>query len=180
MGLVTVGLGKVFDSAFLRLGPGVMSGLARRQRLFGGLRRIGRDVEYSAVAHYGFGRSATPDMIRYTADMIMGTPLRTTASFLPHLDDLDVREALAHLQEVEVLVLNGSRDRLTPPGHSDDIVRLVPHARHVVVPGAGHIITFEAADVVNRQLRALIERGARRAQDRPRSGRPSDRRGTAR
>ncbi len=180
MGLVTIGLGKVFDSAFLRLGPGVMAGLHRRQRLFGGLRRLGRDVEYSAVAHYGFGRGATPDMIRYTADMIMGTPLRTTASFLPHLDDLDVREALAHLQEVEVLVLNGSRDRLTPPGHSDDIVRLVPHARHVVVPGAGHIITFEAADVVNRQLRALIERGARRAQDRPRSGRPSDRRGTAR
>ena len=30
MGLVTIGLGKDFDSAFLRLGPGVMAGLLRR------------------------------------------------------------------------------------------------------------------------------------------------------
>ena len=69
----------------------------------------------------------------------------------------------SHFHGVEVLVLNGVHDVLTPPDHSEEIVRLVPGAEHVVIEEAGHIIMLEHPEVLNEQFAALIERGMRAA-----------------
>ena len=159
MGVVSVGLGKVVDALIVRLGPGLLRQIGSRRGAWGALRRVGRDAERASVQRYGFGRKADPETLDYFSDVIFSTPLETIAALLPHLDDLDVRDALPGLAQTEVLVLGGSRDQLTPPSHSDKIVELVPHSVHVVVPRAGHLLPMERPDVVESAVLALIERG---------------------
>jgi len=78
-------------------------------------------------------------------------------------DKHDKREALEQFIGVETLVLNGVQDLLTPPQHSEEIVRLIPGAEHVLVNDAGHIIMLEHGDVVSDQLLSLIVRAQRAA-----------------
>jgi pimeloyl-ACP methyl ester carboxylesterase len=48
----------------------------------------------------------------------------------------------------------GERDRLTPPSHARRLERSLPRpAGLVLVPGAGHMLSVEAADEVNRRVR---------------------------
>jgi pimeloyl-ACP methyl ester carboxylesterase len=68
----------------------------------------------------------------------------------------DAREHLPGLR-CPVLVLCGEADRLTPPALSEEIVRLVPHARYQVVPRSGHMLTMERPDVVNAALLEWLE-----------------------
>src|ERR1019366_10326730 len=83
--------------------------------------------------------------------------------FMETFDRHDKREALAQFIGVETLVINGVQDMLTPPEHSEEIVKLIPGAEHVLVNDAGHIIMLEHADVVSEQLLALIVRAQRAA-----------------
>lgn len=169
-GLVSVGMGKLLDGFVVRFGPGILRGLSSRRTVWQGVRRVGREAEKRAVQHYGFGRKADDETLEHFSDLIFGTPLETTAAFLPHLDDLDVRDALPGLAHTEVLVLGGSKDEITPPSHSDEIVELVPHSVHVVVPGAGHLLPMERPEVVATEVLALVERGLA-----PAAGRPGER-----
>ena len=159
MGLVSVGFGKILDLFVVRFGPGLLRGLSARRTLWQSVRRVGREAEKAAVQRYGFGRKADDETLEHFSDVIFGTPLDTTAAFLPHLDDLDVRDALPGLARTEVLVIGGSRDELTPPSHSDEIVELVPHSAHVVVPGAGPLLPMERPEVVADEVLELIRRG---------------------
>lgn len=63
-------------------------------------------------------------------------------------------DARPHLPRLRcpVLVMCGEDDRLTPPERSQEIAALVPHARVVMVPRCGHMLTMERPDVVNATL----------------------------
>lgn len=159
--MVSLGFGQFVGRLLGRLGPRFLSRLGTRQALVDTARRVGRDVEDLIVDHYSFASPVSQQTIRYTGDMIMGTPLAVMAEFLPSLNVHDKREALEQFHGIEVLVLNGEDDLLTPPDHSEDIVRLVPGAEHVVVEDAGHIIMLEHPELVNEQLLSLAERGLR-------------------
>jgi len=114
---------------------------------------------------------------RLTADMIFGTRMEVISHFMVTFDSHDKREALEQFIGVETLVLNGMQDLLTPPEHSEEIVRLIPGAEHVLVNDAGHIIMLEHPDTVSEQLLALIERGLRaRSNGQVRAGQPRVRR----
>ena len=52
---------------------------------------------------------------------------------------------------------------MTPQDHSDELALLLPHAEHVLVQNAGHLVMLEHPEVVDRALFALIERGLARA-----------------
>jgi pimeloyl-ACP methyl ester carboxylesterase len=56
------------------------------------------------------------------------------------------------------LVAIGTRDRFVDPAGLDRVRRAAPHVETVLVPGAGHIIPEESADVVNPLLVALARR----------------------
>ena len=112
-------------------------------------------------------------IVRLTADMIFGTRMEVMAQFMVTFDSHDKREALEQFNGVETLVLNGKQDLLTPPAHSEEIVRLIPGAEHVIVNDAGHIIMLEHPDTVNQQLLSLVERGLRaRSEEERRARRP--------
>lgn len=63
-------------------------------------------------------------------------------------------DARVHLPQVRcpTLVMCGEADQLTPPERSREIASLVPHARLVMVPRCGHMLTMERPDVVNEVL----------------------------
>jgi pimeloyl-ACP methyl ester carboxylesterase len=57
-------------------------------------------------------------------------------------------------------VLAGDKDLLTPSAHSTEIAEKLPAAELVVVPGAGHLVTFERPDIVDPALARLIAQAA--------------------
>jgi len=57
-----------------------------------------------------------------------------------------------HKLRCPVLVMCGDADLLTPPERSREIVERVPHARFVLVPRCGHMLTMERPEVVNAAL----------------------------
>jgi len=75
------------------------------------------------------------------------------------IDCLVSHDARAMLPRVtaRTLVLVGALDEETPPSYARTIAELVPGARLVVVPGAGHLLPAEAPATVNAHLRAHFQ-----------------------
>ncbi|HEV2560337.1 MAG TPA: alpha/beta fold hydrolase [Microvirga sp.] len=65
------------------------------------------------------------------------------------------------------LVLCGEEDRLCPPERHRAMADLMPGSTLVVVPGAGHLSTLEAPDIVNGALRTWLLQPSLVAQPRP-------------
>jgi pimeloyl-ACP methyl ester carboxylesterase len=158
---VSWGMGNLLGKLVRRVGPVAMGRLADRDGLVSSARRAGKNVEDFLVDRYSFASPVPQNIVRMTADMILGTRLDVISHFVPTFDRHDKRDALEQFIGIETLVLNGAQDLLTPAEHSEEIVRLVPGSEHVVVNDAGHIIMLEHPDVVSEQLLALIERAVR-------------------
>jgi pimeloyl-ACP methyl ester carboxylesterase len=93
--------------------------------------------------------------------MIASTRLEVISDFLPTFGTHDKLAALAALHGHEVLVLVGDGDLLTPLAHSEEIVRRIPGAEHVVVRNAGHLVMLEHPEVVTMHLVDLVQRSQR-------------------
>ncbi|GAB3673221.1 alpha/beta fold hydrolase [Angustibacter aerolatus] len=70
--------------------------------------------------------------------------------------------ALQALRDVPVDVLVGELDRLTPVRQSEQLAETLPHARFEVLPGLGHMLCWEAPDVVAEHLLDLAGHPVRR------------------
>ncbi len=162
--LVSLGFGELAGRIISRLGPQVLDRLGARQAFVARARRLGREFEDFLVARYSFASPVPPAAVRFTADMIFSTPLSVMADFLPTFELHNRSKALAAFDGIETLVFNGDKDILTPPDHSEEIVRLLPGAEHVLVADAGHIILLEHPELLTEQLLLLIERGQRTAE----------------
>lgn len=158
---ITWGLGPV-GGGLHRVAPAALAQLAGRQDLVDRVLRGGRDLSEFVVRRLSFGTPVPMSVVRLAADMLFATPLEILSAYVPGLEAHDKEEALAALADVEVLVLNGTKDVLTTPEHSDAIVARLTGARHVVVHDAGHIITLEVPDLVNDAVLELLQRGAER------------------
>lgn len=65
------------------------------------------------------------------------------------------RDFLAPVRsDAPVLLLSGELDPVTPPTWADDVTRTLPNARHVVIPGSGHL--FDGMSGVDTCLDPLI------------------------
>jgi len=144
-----------------RVGPAALAVLARRPGLVERGRRIGSDLEQVLVRRFSYASDVDEELVRFTADMIASTRIEVVNDFFPAFSAHDKREALAALDGIETLVLVGDQDLLTPAAHSEDIVRMVPHAEHVVVRDGGHLVMLEHPEVVTPHLTALVQRAER-------------------
>ncbi|HET8594616.1 MAG TPA: alpha/beta hydrolase [Intrasporangium sp.] len=144
-----------------RLGPAVLTPLSERPDLWSWVRRSSATLEEFLVDQNSFASPVAASLVRFTADILLGTPLDVINDYLATFDGFDVRPALKHFRGVHVLVFNGKDDVLTPPQHSDLIVAGIPGAEHVLVNDAGHVIMLEHPDLLDAQLTQLIERAVR-------------------
>jgi pimeloyl-ACP methyl ester carboxylesterase len=141
--------------------PAAVAGLARVPALVNRSRRIGTDFQQVVVQRYSFASPVPESLARFTAEMIASTPIDVVAEYLPTFDLHDKHEALAALDGIETLVLSGADDLLTPPEHSEEIVRRLPGAEQVLVPDAGHLVMLEHPDVVTEAICDLLDRAER-------------------
>lgn len=65
--------------------------------------------------------------------------------------------AAAARVEVPVLLLSGERSDVVSRDTVAEFLKLVPHARHVEVPGATHMLAGDANDAFTRQIVAFID-----------------------
>lgn len=159
--LVELGLGPMVGRVVGAVGPGVLTRMSRHARPIGLLRRVGRGVQDAVVARWAFDSPVSSELVDLVGDMIFSTSFDVMAAFLPDIDSLDLAAHLDALTGIEMLVMNGAGDLVTPASHSEHIVRRVPGAEHVVVEDAGHILQLEHPAVVNQQLLMLIARAQR-------------------
>jgi pimeloyl-ACP methyl ester carboxylesterase len=93
------------------------------------------------------GKGASPAAVRATRDHFVGTPRATRAGILDAMLAMDLREGRRAIS-VPTTVVVGTRDTLTPPGLSRGIAEAIPASQLVTLPGLGHMLPFEAPDVV--------------------------------
>lgn len=122
--------------------------------------RAGRAITADGQRRLLFGAGASTDDVDLTRDMVASTRLATIGRFYAALGRHDEAEALAVLAGVPTRVLVGGRDRLTPVSHARRLAELVPHAELGVLPDAGHMLAFEAPQLVADHLAALVEGAA--------------------
>jgi len=106
-----------------------------------------------------YGRDATADAVAPGVDLIRRTSLPTLGRWFLALQQHDEREALAHLGSVPVRVLVGTADRLTPVTDARELANGIRGARLTVLPGLGHMLTYEAPDVVAGAVGQLLSDG---------------------
>ena len=160
---VNYGLGKQLGSVVHRLGPGAVTRAANRQDLFDTARFLGRNVESALVHRYSFGGPVPKAVIREVAEMIFATRLHVIGAFLPTLMEHDRRAILPAFEGIETLILHGTRDRITPIGHGEELAHALPGAELVVVDGAGHLLPMEDPELVDQELLDFLDRAERSA-----------------
>lgn len=124
-------------------------------------RRAGSDLNFLFTKRWGFGDNPSPAQVELVERMTSATPLDVITAFVPTFVEHDLYDALPMLGRVPVLVMGGTRDKVTKFGHSEEIARRLPEAQFVTLGGAGHMLMVERAPLVNLHLRAFLRRAAR-------------------
>ena len=138
-----------------RSAPAVMAAAARAPGLVESGRRAGSDLGFLVTARLGFGGPVPTSYVEFTDEMLASTPIEVVAQFFPDFTMHDKYAALPVLRQIPALVMAGSRDRITPIQHSQEIADRLPSARLQILPGAGHMLMLERHCEVTDALRSL-------------------------
>ncbi len=153
-----LGLPALLSTAFHRLAPPIAAVLAQQQALVERSRWNDTDLGLLLTRLYSFGSDVPDQAGRFVAGMVSSTPIDVVAEFLPALQEHEKHHVLGVFQHMELLVIAGGADRLTPRPMSDEIVAAVPGAEYAVIEHAGHMVTLEKPDEVNELLLGLLAR----------------------
>ena len=82
------------------------------------------------------------------------------SQLIPILRDIDETSYYDRLGEIEVptAVICGKKDGTTPPWHSEQLGRDIPHAENLWVPDRGHMLNWEAPEVVVGKIAELHDK----------------------
>ena len=106
--------------------------------------------------HLNFGDNPDPRDIRLVRKAIAGTTIRDMGSYFRALETMDERASLAALATVPTTILVGEKDRLTPVPLARALHHGIPGSELVEVPGKGHMLGYEATDLVVDALLATV------------------------
>lgn len=110
-------------------------------------------------------RPSTAEFDRVMQERI-STP-QVNRHFTPSLPGMDLRPGLAAVR-CPVLVLAGGQDPLVPPSNAEEAVAAIPDGLATLhsVASAGHLLLWDAPDVVEELVRPFVDRCAKVAADR--------------
>ncbi|MGB7818423.1 MAG: alpha/beta hydrolase [Ornithinibacter sp.] len=109
---------------------------------------LGRMLPTRAQTRLLYGSGVEDAVAAPGLQLIRSTPLPTIGRWFTALQSHDERAALAHLDGVPTRILVGAQDRLTPVRLSRELDAAIHASRLTVLPGAGHMLTYEAPDPV--------------------------------
>lgn len=151
--LIGTSAGKLVRSspALMRVGPVL--------RRVGPVADWGRGFNsYSVMRRWAVGPHAQERHVDMTDEMIRRTSSRVLVDFYPNFLALDLFDALETLSHLDVVVICGTDDMLTPLKHSRRLAAAIPGSRLVLAAGAGHMVMFEAHALVTKALNEQLER----------------------
>jgi len=144
--------------------PLVLRAMRTRPELIQLGRKAGADFAWLLTRRYSFGSSdVSPALVDYVEKLIANTPVDAVADFFSALTAHDKLGSLSRLASLEILIVVGGKDLLTPEEHSRRMAQLLPHAELLVLQGAGHLVMMERPALVNLRLRAFLHRAYRSA-----------------
>jgi pimeloyl-ACP methyl ester carboxylesterase len=144
------------------IAPRLITALANAPELVDSARRRGSNIGFLVADKFAFGREAPAAQVEFLDEMLAGTPMQVLAEFFPGFTSLDKFEVLASFATVPTTIICGTKDKLTSLGHSRKMASMIEGARLVECPGAGHMVIFEARDLVNAALEQLFTAAAGR------------------
>lgn len=101
----------------------------------------------------GAARADVEDLLRRT---IVSQPVETIQAALAALGGRpDMTEAMRRVR-VPALLVVGAEDAITPPACMEAALRVLPGARLLVVPEAGHMTPLERPELFNEALREFL------------------------
>ena len=112
------------------------------------------DHPFRLDAAFGFYTSRTT--VQTYASDVASVPVDTARADWRACDGFDVRDRLAEVA-VPTLVLFGAADPLTPAKHQRALAASVRGASAVEIPGAGHMLPWEAPDAVAVAVRLWLD-----------------------
>lgn len=100
------------------------------------------------------GDNPSPAMLDAFLEMFRATDHRSLLPILEALDDEDRGDRLGEIT-IPTIVLCGDKDTTTPPSQSERLAAGIPGAQLRWVPGAGHMLNWEAVDEMVESIEAL-------------------------
>ena len=102
-----------------------------------------------------YGPDAAPELVQRGVDIFAAKDKAAYRQSSAALWTVDLRTVAASVR-VPALVLVGHYDTVTPPALSEELQRLIPDARLVVIPAAGHLTNEENPAAFNAALRDFL------------------------
>jgi pimeloyl-ACP methyl ester carboxylesterase len=136
--------------------PRLITALANAPELVDSARKRGSNIGFLVADRFAFGGEAPAAQVEFLDEMLAGTPMQVLAEFFPGFSSLDKFGVLASFATVPTTIICGTKDKLTSLGHSRKMASMIDGARLVECPGAGHMVIFEARDLVNAALGQLF------------------------
>ncbi len=99
----------------------------------------------------GFGTAPAPAVVRFVRDIIATVPREVRTRTFHAMAGYDLSSSVTEV-EVPALVVLGTKDRVVNPAETRAIGDLLPRARVVEFPGAGHAAFLERAVAFNREV----------------------------
>jgi pimeloyl-ACP methyl ester carboxylesterase len=156
LGALRLGLPAAINTPLV---PLVLRSVRKRGDLIERGRALGSEVAWVLTRRLSFaGSDVDPVTVDYLAEMIGSTRIEVVADFYPALASHDKLAALPLLDAVDVVVICGDHDLLTPLSHSQQMAAALPKARLVVIPESGHVALLEQPERTTTALIDLIER----------------------
>jgi pimeloyl-ACP methyl ester carboxylesterase len=121
------------------------------------LRKIIRptDSVFLAVSYAAFGPHASARQIDFTYDMLAETETDVLFDLFKCYRDFEVTDLLGDIA-VPVLVVSGTRDRLTVSGASEYLADHLPKAELKLIEGCGHMTMLERHAEFNAMLETFL------------------------
>lgn len=101
-----------------------------------------------------FGQNPSPAGIRVFSEVFAE---QAHQQLIPILDGMAQEDYYDRLGEVNVpcVVVCGRADKTTPPWHSIELGQRIPQARNIWIDGKGHLLNWEAPDVLFAAIQSL-------------------------
>ncbi len=141
------GLAPVCTGARLAVNPAILQGL-----------REAFDETVQRVARYCFAKGTPEAVWRPAAQTLAEAGPDTLLADFTACDRYELPADELGRISVPTRVICAEADVMTPPALSEDLVRHIPGAELVRIPGAGHMPLLEAPETLARALQPLWER----------------------
>ncbi|MBJ8343063.1 alpha/beta fold hydrolase [Antrihabitans sp. YC2-6] len=102
------------------------------------------------------GRTARKTL-RPTAAIVYANGFRQAGDMVIAILDHDECAEIANLAQAHVAIIKGDNDRLVPPTDQQYLADHIPGAELTAIPKCGHMPGLEEPDVVNAEIRRIVE-----------------------